>query len=88
MSTILKNAKDRDDLPLPVRPQIPTCKRKQDVTYLQKEAVNQTWSPAGKAGLDCPTGEKKVPSQWPVADTREKTKEHSKHTPPFCLSTS
>lgn len=36
MSTILKNAKDRDDLPLPVRPQIPTCKRKQDVTYRGK----------------------------------------------------
>lgn len=27
MSTILKNAKDREDLPLPVRPQIPTCKK-------------------------------------------------------------
>lgn len=74
MSTILKNAKDRDDLPLPVRPQIPTCKRKQDVTYLYREAVNHTCSPSGKAGLDWPTGEKKGPSQWPVADTREKNK--------------
>lgn len=27
MSTILKKAKDREDLPLPVRPQIPTCKK-------------------------------------------------------------
>lgn len=86
MSTILKNAKDRDDLPLPVRPQIPTCKRQQDVvTYKGKLKIRLAvlwgkldWIVLLVSGKVLPNGQWQTPGK--------KTKEHGKHTPPFCLS--